>query len=199
MGKTGEVQFRRVHDLFALFMQITSPIFFFFFFFFFWGGGGVFGIVICRHGNVMPSLSVHFMTLGGSDLLLLSVNTLFQWIFSTFGIEIVSVNTVACKMVVWLVYVAGVLSASTLVAMTAQRAVCVLWPHRANILCSARNSKAIALSLTLFIAVRHCHLLYGTHTTSHTAVTFNGGMHINNSAVSSREGGHTNKHCHYCQ
>ena len=45
--------------------------------------------------------------------------------------------------------------------MTAQRAVCVLWPHRANVLCSVGKSKVIVVSMTLFISVIHIHLLYG--------------------------------------
>ena len=157
MGTTDEdVPFSWFFNLFALFWQIIAPFILV---------CGVFGnvmiIAICRRADVMSSLSVYFVTLAGSDLLSLSVNAFNQWMYHTFNIDLMSLNTLACKLVGWLIYVSGVLSAWTLVAMTAQRAVCVLWPHRAHILCSARNSKAIALSMTLFIAVLHCHFLYG--------------------------------------
>ena len=63
----------------------------------------------------------------------------------------------------FLLYVSGVLSAWTLVAMTTQRAVCVLFPHRANVLCTVGKSKAIVVSMVVFIAAIHTHFLYGFH------------------------------------
>ena len=45
-------------------------------------------------------------------------------------------------------------------AMTAQRAVCVLFPHRANVLCTIGKSKAIVVSMVLFIAATHAHILH---------------------------------------
>ena len=174
-------------SLFALFWQIIAPFILVFGYF-----GNVMIIVICRRADVMSSLSVYFVTLAGSDLLSLGVNVFSQWVYYAFHVDLMTLHTLACKLVGWLIYVSGVLSAWTLVAMTAQRAVCVLWPHRAHILCSARNSKAIALSMTLFIAVLHCHLLYGlnivifihdTQETHSNTRTFNDSTHSANSAV----------------
>ena len=172
---------------FALFWQLVEPFILV---------SGLFGnaliIIICRRADVMSSLSVYFVTLAGSDLLALFVNAFNQWVYYAFDIDLMSLHTLACKLFVWLMYVSGVLSAWTLVAMTAQRAVCVLWPHRAHILCSARNSKAIALSMMFFIAVLHCHLLYGldivsfvhdTQEANDNAVTLKDSTHSTNSTV----------------
>ena len=182
-----EIPFRRFYNFFALFWQVV-PLFILL------AGiiGNVLTIVICRRPEMMSSMSVYFVTLAGSDLLSLIVNALNQWIYYTFDIDLMSLNTFACKVIGWLVYVSGVLSSWILVAMTVQRAVCVLWPHRADILCSARNSKAIALSITLFIAVLHCHVLYGldvvvyndsTHTTNNTTTTFSDDTNTTHIAV----------------
>ena len=187
-----EVPFRRLYDFFALFWQVV-PLFILL------AGviGNVLTIVICRRPEMMSSMSVYFVTLAGSDLMSLIVNALNQWIYYTFDTDLMSLNTFACKVIGWLIYVSGVLSAWILVAMTVQRAVCVLWPHRADILCSARNSKAIAPSMTLFIAVLHCHVLYGldvvvyndgTHTTNNTTTTFSDDTNTTRIAVVTASG-----------
>ena len=197
-----DVPFLMFINSFALFWQIVAPIILV---------SGIFGnaviIVICNRSDVMSSLSVYFVTLAGSDLLLVGVNALNQWVYYAFDTDVSSLHTLACKLVGWLVFVSGSLSAWILVAMTAQRAVCVLWPHRANILCSAKNSKAIALSITLFIAVFNCHLLYGldvatffhssqrmdnvvmtsdgkAHSTNNTVLTFNDGKRTSSNSFS---------------
>ena len=191
----GGVPFGVIYYSFPLFWQ-TVPLFIFLLGIF----GNVMTIVVFRSADVMPSMSVYFITLAGSDLLSLFVNTLNKWMYYTFDTAIITFHTLSCKIVVWLIYVTGVLSAWILVAMTVQRAVCVVWPHRANILCSTRNSKAIALSMTLFVAVIHCHLLYGldvvnfshsSHVTNTTAVTINGSTHTNNAIPTFHDGTHT--------
>ena len=186
-GTDDAIELRRsqFNDL-SLFWQIV-PLFILVFGIF----GNVMIIHICRRADVMSSMSVFFVTLAGSDLLSLFVNTANQWVYYTFDIDVTSVNSLACKLIVWTAYVTGVLSAWILVAMTVQRAVCVLWPHRANILCSSRNSKTIALSMSLFMAVLHWHLLfgldvvtlgYGTRAANDSAVTYSGVTHTNNTA-----------------
>ena len=171
----------------ALFWQITPPFILLFGIF-----GNVMTIVICARANVMSSMSVYFVTLAISDLMLLSVSVVSEWVSYMLDTDPKSLHSLACKLIVYVGYVTGVLSAWILVAMTAQRAVCVLWPHRASILCSARNSKAIAASLTLFIAVLHCHVLYGLdvetvddsmHTANNTGTTLNGDSQATKSAA----------------
>ena len=187
MSSTDEdAPFLMFFNSFALFWQIVSPVILVSGFF-----GSVMIIVICRRADVMSSMSVYFITLAGSDLLSLVVNAFNQWVFYAFDVDIMSLHTLACKMVGWLMYVSGVLSAWVLVAMTVQRAVCVLWPHHADILCSARNSRAIALSITLSTAVLHCHVLYGlnvifihdTHGASKNAITIEDSLHSTNNTV----------------
>ena len=155
-GTQDVIHFRQFYDDFALFWQIVPPFILLFGIF-----GNVMTIIICRRAEMMSSMSVYFVTLAGSDLMLLSVILVTEWVYYMFDTDLKSLHSLACKLNIYLGYVAGVLSAWILVAMTAQRAVCVLWPHRASILCSARNSKAIAVLLMLFTAILHCHVLYG--------------------------------------
>ena len=205
-GTDDEAPFQVLFNVLPFFWQ-TVP----FFIFLFGSFGNIMTIVICRHAGVMSSMSVYFITLACSDLMSLTTNDVNQWVYYTFDIDVTTLHPVLCKMIGWLMYVSGVLSAWVLVAMTAQRAVCVLWPHRADILCSARNSKAITFSMTLFIAVLNCHLLYGldfavishdtyktstigvtsesTHSTSKSVITFRGDTHSPTDTVVTLSGG----------
>ena len=126
---------------------------------------GTFGnamiIVIHKRTALTSSMSVFFLTLAASDIVLLYITCFKAWIKYTFEFDLSAQNDTLCKLVIFLLYVSGVLSAWALVAMTAQRAVCVLFPHRANVLCTIGKSKAIVVSMVLFIAGIHVHFLYG--------------------------------------
>ena len=123
--------------------------------------GNVMTVAIHKHNLQTSPLSVFFIVLAVSDLGLLYSNCFPAWIFRVFGFNIGATNSILCKIKVFITYVSGVLSAWTLVAMTAQRTVCVLFPHRANVLCTVGKSKVIAISMNLFILVIHVHILYG--------------------------------------
>ena len=123
--------------------------------------GNVMIIVIHRRTALASSLSVFFVTLASSDLMSIFVSCLLVWIGLIFDFDLAALNDAFCKLVIFFLYVSGVLSAWTLVAITAQRAVCVLFPHRANVLCTIGKSKVIVVSLVLFIAAIHAHVLYG--------------------------------------
>ena len=123
--------------------------------------GNVMIIVIHKRTALTSSVSVFFLTLAASDLNSICVTCLKTWIMLIFDFNISAQNDALCKLVLFLIYVSGVLSAWTPVAMTAQRAVCVLFPHRANVLCTIGKSIAIVVSMVVFIAAIHTHLLYG--------------------------------------
>ena len=125
--------------------------------------GNVMIIVIHKRTALTSSMSVFFLTLAASDLVLLCVTCFKVWIDLVFDFNLSAQNNTLCKLVMFLIYVSGVLSAWTLVAMTAQRAVCVMFPHRANVLCTVGKSKAIVVSMVLFITAIHAHILYGFH------------------------------------
>ena len=127
-----------------------------------WGTlGNVMTIAIHKRSVKTSPLSIFFIVLAVTDLLLLYSNCFQAWINRVFHFSLLNHNNTTCKFVMFFVYVSGVLSAWTLVAMTVQRAVCILWPHRANVLCTAGKSKVIVVSMVLFITAIHAHILYG--------------------------------------
>ena len=123
--------------------------------------GNVMTIAIHKRTVNTSPMSIFFISLAVADLLLLYSNCFQSWVRRVFHFSLKLHSSTTCKLVLFLVYVSGVLSAWTLVAMTVQRAVCVLWPHRANVLCTAGKSKVIVVSMVLFITVIHAHILYG--------------------------------------
>ena len=125
--------------------------------------GNVMIIAIHKSRALTSSMSVFFLNLAASDLVFIYVTCFRSWIKFTFEFNISVKHDALCKLDVFIMYVSGVLSAWTLVAKTAQRSVCVLFPHRANVLCTVGKSKVIVVSMILFLAVIHTHLLYGLH------------------------------------
>ena len=123
--------------------------------------GNVMTIAIHKRTVNTSPMSIFFIVLAVADLLLLYSNCFHGWIGIAFNFSLMNHGNTTCKLVIFVVYVSGVLSAWTLVAMTVQRAVCVLWPHRANVLCTAGKSKVIVVSMALFITAIHAHVVYG--------------------------------------
>ena len=126
--------------------------------------GNVMTIAIHKRTAQTSPLSVFFIVLAVADLVLLYTNCFVAWTFLAFRFHIGRQSSLLCKLLYFLLYTSGVLSAWTLVAMTAQRAVCVLWPHRANVLCTVGKSKVIVVSMTMFISAIHAHIVYGYDT-----------------------------------
>ena len=140
----------------ALLNAVLNP-----FVLFFGTFGNVMTVIIHKSTTQTSPLSVFFVVLALADLTLLYTNCFVGWLHFTFHFSILRISIVFCKLLYFLFYTSGVLSAWALVAMTAQRAVCVLWPHRANVLCTVGKSKVIVMSMSVVIAGMHGHLLYG--------------------------------------
>ena len=158
--QNGDVITPQDRENIALLCTVLQP-----FLLFFGTFGNVMTVIIHKSTTQTSPMSVFFIVLALADLTLLYSNCFVAWIYFTFHFDIATINHVSCKLVMLLSYVSGVLSAWTLVAMTVQRAVCVLWPHRANVLCTVGKSKVIVISMSIFIAGIHAHMLYGIRVT----------------------------------
>lgn len=125
---------------------------------------GVFGnvmiFIILRRISSGTS-AVFFKALSATDLCLLNPGLLVQWIQLAFSTSLSDLSDVSCKLTIFVKIGAGCLSAWLLVAMTTQRAVSVLWPHRVRSLCTKRNSVLLMVSVVVVVSLLHVHLLYG--------------------------------------
>ena len=109
---------------------------------------GTFGncmtLVILRtmpRGGSSGSMSLLFAALAVSDLVLLYTGLLRQWLYRTFMLDVRELHDVICKIHVFVVYLSRMTSAWFLVAMTMQRVVSVLLPHRVGLLSTRRKAQ----------------------------------------------------------
>ena len=109
---------------------------------------GTFGncmtLVILRtmpRGGSSGSMSLFFVALAVSDLVLLYTGLLRQWLYHTVTLDLRELHDVICKIHVFVVYLSSMTSAWFLVAMTVQRVVSVMLPHRVGLLSTRRKAQ----------------------------------------------------------
>ena len=127
-------------------------------------------VVFGLFGNVMTvlvvrrlrwsALTAYFTALALSDLTLLCLTAFRTWLIQTFSYDYFTLNRVVCKLCLWLLYVTGVLSPWVLVAMTVQRVMSVVWPHRVNGFCTRTKAVVFLASVAAFLCLLHSPLLY---------------------------------------
>nr|KAG5696507.1 hypothetical protein BaRGS_021043 [Batillaria attramentaria] len=114
------------------------------------GFGNVATIFVLRRINWGQSTQHVFLTaLAVVDLLLLYTGLLRQWVKYEFDIDVRELGSAMCKIHTWLVYSLGSCSAWLLTAVTVQRAMSVVWPHRITSLCNATRSGVIVALILL--------------------------------------------------
>nr|KAG5696505.1 hypothetical protein BaRGS_021041 [Batillaria attramentaria] len=105
------------------------------------GFGNVATIFVLRRINWGQSTQHVFLTaLAVVDLLLLYTGLLDEWLWEAFGADVRGVHVAFCKIHEWLLYALGDASAWLLTAVTAQRTMSVVWPHRITSLCTMKRS-----------------------------------------------------------
>ena len=92
-------------------------------------------------GGSSGSMSLFFAALAVSDLALLYTGLLRQWLYRTVTLDVRELHNVICKIHVFVVYLSTMTSAWFLVAMTMQRVVSVLLPHRVGLLSTRRKAQ----------------------------------------------------------
>ena len=107
------------------------------------------------------TFSVYFRALAASDLCLLYTGLLRNWISYFFAFDIRNTHSAVCRVHIWLVYVSAMTSSWFLVAMTSQRALSVVWPHRMGLMCSRRTAWLVVAAIVVFFCFLNAHNLYG--------------------------------------
>ena len=128
---------------------------------------GLFGnvMILLLLGRLRSSescLDVFFIALAFSDLCLLLTAVLRVFVKAHFLIDIYDTHNVVCKMCTWILSVTGVVSAWSLVVMSVQRAMSLIWPHRVKVLCTRKKSKLMLSALVIVVMLVHAHILH-TH------------------------------------
>ena len=118
-------------------------------------------IVLLRQIKNLSSTAVYLLTLAFSDLLVLYLGPLRQWIVYLWEVDIRTLSNAGCKIHVFLTYFSIMFSSWLLVAVTIERVISVILPHKVKLGCT--TMKAGIAVVTIFICVfgLNCHILYG--------------------------------------
>lgn len=109
----------------------------------------------------ISSTTLYLLLLAVSDTLLILNGPLRQWIRLSWKYDFRTYHEAVCKLGVWLTYGSLQFSSWLLVALTLERVVSVLWPHRVKTSCTASGSRIICGALFLCIFGLNAHSLYG--------------------------------------
>ncbi|XP_076469436.1 neuromedin U receptor homolog nmur-2-like [Babylonia areolata] len=117
--------------------------------------------VMRRIKDSNSSQHVILMSLAMSDLCLLYVGVLRQWVFNLFHVDIYELHAVVCKVCCWLIYGASTTSSWLLTCVTVQRTMAVKWPHRMRVVCTLQRTRIAIVAVALIGCSLHSHFLYG--------------------------------------
>ncbi|KAL8584178.1 hypothetical protein ACOMHN_034864 [Nucella lapillus] len=115
------------------------------------GGGGGGG----------STMTMYLLALAASDLVVLYAGLFRYWLIETFQLDIFSWHSVLCKLGMWAYGAAWNNATYLLVALTLQRTLSVLWPHRIRVICTRTTTKAVIGGITLTSCLLLSHVLYG--------------------------------------
>ena len=118
-------------------------------------------IVLMRQIKNLSSTAVYLLTLAFSDLLVLYLGPLRQWIVYLWRVDVRTLSNAGCKIQMFLTYFSIQFSSWLLVAVTMERVISVILPHKVKLGCT--TMKAGIAVMTIFICVfgLNCHILYG--------------------------------------
>lgn len=118
-------------------------------------------VILLRHMRKLSSTAIYLLTLAISDTLFLLNAPLRRWIINMWDEDVRHKSELGCKFSVYLTYSSSQLSSWILVAVTIERLVCVVWPHRVRLGCTPRLSVTVISVIVLIIFGSNAHIFYG--------------------------------------
>ena len=124
--------------------------------------GNVMTVIILRRlRSGWSAMNVYLTALALSDTAMLYSGTLPMWARKVLQYDIYASHVVICKLFIWVMNTAAALSAWLLVALTAQRAASVVWPHRVNVMCTRHKSVVVIVVINVVCGLLYSHTAYG--------------------------------------
>ncbi|XP_045159566.2 cysteinyl leukotriene receptor 2-like [Mercenaria mercenaria] len=118
-------------------------------------------IILLRYMRKISSTAVFLLTLAISDTLFLLNAPLRRWIIVIWDKDVRYISELGCKFSVYLTYSSLQLSSWILVAVTVERFICVVWPHRVRLGCTRKSATGVVAVLILIIFGSNAHIFYG--------------------------------------
>ena len=124
--------------------------------------GNVMTVIILRRlRSGWSAMNVYLTALALSDTAMLYCVALPMWARKVLDYDVYTSHVIICKLTVWGMNLASISSAWLLVALTAQRAASVVWPHRVNVICTRHKSLVISVTIMVGCGFLQSHMLYG--------------------------------------
>ena len=124
--------------------------------------GNVMTVIILRRlRSGWSAMNVYLNALALSDTAMLYCVALPAWARKVMDYDVYASHVVICKLAVRGMNLASISSAWLLVALTAQRAASVVWPHRVNVICTRHKSIVIIIIIAVACGVFQSNMLYG--------------------------------------
>ncbi|KAL8581902.1 hypothetical protein ACOMHN_010276 [Nucella lapillus] len=116
-------------------------------------------LVMRRLKDDNSSQHAFLVSLAVSDLSLLYLILLPEWIDLVFHVRLVVLHPLMCKLMNCLSYVCNSMSGWLITGVTIQRTLAVTWPHRVRVVCTARRTWAVIASIALAACGLNFHFL----------------------------------------
>ncbi|KAH3873326.1 hypothetical protein DPMN_036559 [Dreissena polymorpha] len=124
--------------------------------------GNVLSIIILSKNKFKNSTSTVFLLgLAAVDLSMLYVGLLRQWLKYTFDFDIRHVSALFCKVHWWLMYVMSDCTVWILNAITIERLIATMCPHKSKRICSKKFAICSVVAILATSLLINCNLLYG--------------------------------------
>ena len=124
--------------------------------------GNVMTVIILRRlRSGWSAMNIYLNALALSDTAMLYCVALPAWARKVMDYDVYASHVIACKLAVWGMNFASISSAWLLVALTAQRAASVVWPHHVSFICTRHKSIVIIIIIAFVCGVLQSHMLYG--------------------------------------
>ncbi|XP_045163219.2 C-C chemokine receptor type 5-like [Mercenaria mercenaria] len=112
--------------------------------------GNTLTIIVTMRMKKLSSTALYLLILAVSDTTILLCGPLKNWLKYAWGKDIRKLSDPSCKVQLYLTYASIHFSSWLLVAVTMERTISVVFPHKVNVNCTRRNACLIILTLFVF-------------------------------------------------
>lgn len=108
-------------------------------------------LVILRQTKTLSSTAIYLMALAVSDTVVLYTGPLRQWVKIVYDIDIRDITEAGCRSQIYITYASLHMSSWLLVAVSLERALCVVIPHKVKLTCTKTNACLIIIAMFVLI------------------------------------------------
>ena len=124
-------------------------------------GNGLIMVVLLRQIKTLSSTAIYLLSLAFSDLMILLLGPVRQWIMYMWYVDVRLLSDAGCKTSLYFTYFSFQLSSWLLVAVTIERVISVVLPHKVKFACTAVKAGSIVLINVVCLAAFNSHFFYG--------------------------------------